>query len=531
LSSFGLAALFDPAALDAVRTAVRRDFTSAAVREVLGLAGEGALSRHDLSGADRLTRGGSPTETLIRLFVLGLSVPESEAEAALRPLAPLDAVRAGLLEPRGERLRAALDLRPYSEQDGPDWWVVSDLGADVRPGVLHSEHVLGIGSAALTLAQATVRRPAARALDLGTGCGVQALHLSRHCRSVTATDLSERALAMAATTAALNDLEWDLRLGSLVEPVAGERFDLVVCNPPFIVGPGFVPGAGGFTYRDSGRAGDEVCRELISSLPALLEPGGTAQLLANWTITGDEPWSERVGGWLASSGCSAWVWQREVAEPGEYAALWLDDAGEQPGTAGWRTGYDRWLDWFAGAGVAAVGMGLVSIRRPIGGEPGGVGQAAGGRQGAPAVICEDVPQPVVQPIGAEIAAWFDRQAWLRDGGEQAVPDARQFGDRLLDARLRAAPGLVLEVRSLLGESGWEPRLTQLRQSGGMRWEIEVDDLVAGVLGACSGTTQLRIVLDLIAATVPAPVGDVRRALLPVVADLVQRGFLIPPDGA
>ncbi len=74
------------------------------------------------------------------------------------------------------------------------------------------------------------------ALDLGTGCGIQALHLDAHCGSIVATDTNPRALALAAATATLNDMTWDLRAGSLFEPVAGERFDLIVSNPPFVVG-------------------------------------------------------------------------------------------------------------------------------------------------------------------------------------------------------------------------------------------------------------------------------------------------------
>jgi hypothetical protein len=161
--------LFSTAVLDGLGQALRNRFDSSAVTEVLGLAGEAALSRGDLSGADRLTRQGSDTETLIRLFLLGLPVPAAAARAALRPLPLAEAEAAGLVEQVDGQLRAMLDLRPYSETGGPDWWVVSDLGAEVRPGPLHPEHVLGIGSAGLTLAEATVRAPVRRALDVGTG--------------------------------------------------------------------------------------------------------------------------------------------------------------------------------------------------------------------------------------------------------------------------------------------------------------------------------------------------------------------------
>ena len=106
----------------------------------------------------------------------------------------------------------------------------------------------------------------------------------------------------------------------------------MVCNPPFIVGPGFTADDVGFTYRDSGFASDSVSRRLVQGLPGVLAPAGTAQLLANWVIDAEQNWSERVAGWLPEHGVDAWIWQREVAEPGEYVALWLRDGGEQPGT-------------------------------------------------------------------------------------------------------------------------------------------------------------------------------------------------------
>ena len=51
-----------------------------------------------------------------------------------------------------------------------------------------------------------MREPVGSALDLGTGCGVQALHLAAHARSVVATDVNERALWMTRLNAALNEV-------------------------------------------------------------------------------------------------------------------------------------------------------------------------------------------------------------------------------------------------------------------------------------------------------------------------------------
>ena len=67
--------------------------------------------------------------------------------------------------------------------------------------------MLGVSAASASLAQLTLRRPVGRALDLGTGCGVQSLHLARHADAVVATDLNPRALDLARITFALNGID------------------------------------------------------------------------------------------------------------------------------------------------------------------------------------------------------------------------------------------------------------------------------------------------------------------------------------
>jgi hypothetical protein len=306
---------------------------------------------------------------------------------------------------------------------------------------------------------------------------------------------------MAATTAALSGQQWDLRAGSLLEPVAGERFDLVVANPPFVVSAGAV----GYEYRDGGRAGDGISEALVRGLPGVLAEGGTAQLLANWVITPDQPWDERVGGWLSGTGCDAWVWQREVAEPGEYVALWLRDAGEQPGTPSWNERYDAWLDWFERSGTVGVGMGLATLWRT------GADSAT--------VVCEDVPQALEQPIGAQLPAWHARQRWLREADDRT----------LLAAPVGRADGVVLDRSAVPGPAGWEDVAAALRQTSGMRWRLEIDASMTAVVAGCDGRTPLGRLLDVLAAVVGEPPDAVAEAALPVVRDLVARGFLLPPE--
>ena len=67
----------------------------------------------------------------------------------------------------------------------------------------------------------------------------------------------------------------DIHAGSLFEPVGDERFDLIVCNPPYMVSP-----EAAFVYRDGGEG---FCRALVEAAPRHLEEGGICICLASWT--------------------------------------------------------------------------------------------------------------------------------------------------------------------------------------------------------------------------------------------------------
>lgn len=288
------------------------------------------------ASADRLA-------TLTRLLMLGDTVTRAEAEAALPALGVDRAVAAGLVHASGasddDDVRAVVDLRPTSSvgADGElTWWMASDQGEAVTGARLAPHHVLGLGGASTMLSSATMRTPSERVLDLGTGCGIQAMHASLHSESIVATDISRRALAFAEFNRALNrpPARWSLREGSMLEPVAadvaaGDLFDLVVSNPPFVITPQGTPS---FEYRHGGQAGDTIVQSLVSTMGSVLAPGGVAQLLGNWEIRRGTDWRERLGEWLDASAAAgfpldAWVIQRDALDGAEYAETWLRDGG------------------------------------------------------------------------------------------------------------------------------------------------------------------------------------------------------------
>ncbi|MPZ96085.1 MAG: methyltransferase, partial [Propionibacteriales bacterium] len=400
----------DASTVERLRTALSAaSFTVDGVAALIGETAHRALGRNETTPGLRRTADESPLSTLTRLWPLQAVVSQAAAERALPGLVdPL--CNAGILDRSVAEVRARVDLRPYAEDDR-DWWVMSDLtpGLDGSPSRVPTDHVLGVSSASGSLAALTIRDRVGSALDLGTGCGVQSLHLSTHAGRVVGTDVNERALAMARINADLNQVAVDLRMGSLFEPVVGERFDLVVTNPPFVVSP-----ATGerLVYRDSGLPGDEVVRRIVVGAVDHLNPGGWCQVLANWVHQDGRPWQDRVTEWLAPTGCDAWALQREILDPAEYVELWLADAGLR-GAPDYGRRYDAWAGWFDDQGIEAVGFGWICSRRAD--------------RDQPVVRLEDWPYDVEQPIGPYLAGWGRRTDWLAEhpdlAGERLVVGA------------------------------------------------------------------------------------------------------------
>ncbi len=122
-----------------------------------------------------------------------------------------------------------------------------------------------------------------RVLDLGTGSGAIALSIASECPqwTVVGVDLSAPALQIATRNSArLNLTGIDWRLGSWCEPVAGERFDIIVANPPYIA------------------AGDAALAKL-SAEPLLALSAGPAGLDALQAIIEQAPRHLHAQGWLA----------------------------------------------------------------------------------------------------------------------------------------------------------------------------------------------------------------------------------------
>ena len=153
-------------------------------------------------------------------------------------------------------------------------------------------------------------------LDLGTGSGAIALAIAseRPKARITATDLSAAALAVARGNADALGLSVRVRFleGSLFEPVAGERFDLVVSNPPYVA----ERDAGGLPPElrhepaaalFAGPDGTDVLRAIAAQVGEVLAPGGAV------LVEIDPRQADAMSAWLREAGLVALDVHRDVA--------------------------------------------------------------------------------------------------------------------------------------------------------------------------------------------------------------------------
>ncbi|WP_431277742.1 DUF7059 domain-containing protein [Leifsonia poae] len=495
------------------------DFTVSALSELWGSVAAEGLHRGQRIPALRALQsrrdGGieQPLATLAELFVLGRPVSVEALGAALPTLGIDGAAVLGLIRTHRDGCEPAVDLRPYSFVDAlgaVDWWIVSDLGELALGHALPVDHVLGVGGASLTLSGLMLQTPVERALDLGTGCGIQAMHAARHAGHVVATDISVRALELAALNTALNGIDnVEFRLGGLFEPVVGETFDQIVSNPPFVITPRG-EGVPEYEYRDGGMVGDGLVEAVIRSAGEHLTPGGVAQLLANWEYrSGSVDAFDRVGGWIDASPApvDAWIIEREAQDSAEYAETWIRDGGTRPGTADFDRLYDAWLTDFAVRGVESVGFGYVLLRRPAGGEPtlrrlermhGALGANEAG---------------LGVHLGPVLAA-HDWQAGLDD-------------ESLSATRFVVAPDVTEERHFWPGDES--PTAMLLRQGGGFGRTIQGDTALIALVGACDGELSAGAIVGALAQLLEVDEAALAAELIPAVRSLVVDGLLQPVE--
>ena len=319
--------------------------------------------------------------------------------------------------------------------------------------------------------------------------------MARHTKHVVGSDVNARAIEYARFNGLLNrtpGIDW--RVGSWFERLKDERFDVIACNPPYVISP-----ASQYVYRDSGMQGDSVSEQVVREVAAHLAEGGFGTITVSWGADPHDDDALPVRRWVAGTGCDAWILHYRTEDPLTTAKNWnqqdavdMDEYGKV---------LDEWLAYYARLGIEAIAYGAVILRR------------RGGAKNWTRV--DPLPAGRLQPASDHIQRVFAAEDHL-----QAVVD----DSALLDQRFRVPDTVrITRTAGVAGPIG-DPVLSL---GEGLGFQVEIDDNLVQILQRL-GTGRLREVLAA-AATAGGIAGMDRSKFVSAGATLARRlygmGFL------
>jgi len=481
----------DRAAAGALGEALRR--VGYSERGVSDLLGDDAYEgdREEAPVAERrLPR--TPLASVVRLLFLQLATPTRDAVEALGRRG-VDALAALGLAEVGDDVVPRLRILPVgnllvASDDFPD------EDHDRRP-----DYVAAYTPTSRLLDSLTPRRRVARALDVGTGSGVQALLSARHARHVVATDVNQHALDYADLNAALNGFDnIECRRGSLFEPAGDETFDLITCNAPYVVSP-----ESKWAYRDAGFQADEVSERVVRGAAEHLAVGGFATLLISWVAHDQDEPDERPLEWTDGIGCDSWILPIWGEDPLGHAATWNDHLAGDGGQ--FALALDTWAEYLARFDVRWVTEGAVVLhRRP--------GRNFGAR-------VDEVDEDDLDDAGDQVERAFASRVRLAE--------LRRRSD-LLGFRLKLAAPVLLEHELEPRRGRTTVVSAALELDEGMHSRVEAPPRVLELVAALDGTETLAERVQAAAARLglgDAETSRLRREVLDVSTELLELGIL------
>lgn len=438
--------------------------------------------------------------TLLRLFDREVPVTTEAAASAFAPLTVADLVEAGFVRQEGAKVSSNVQIEPYQ-----DLLLVHPWGHE-------DEHsAMAISRSSLELANFTVRAPLRTTLDLGTGSGFQAMLAATHSEQVYAVDVNPLAIQSAEFNCVWNETRNIACLqGNLFDPIASQKFDLIVTNPPFVISP-----SAQVRYRDSGVRGDQFCLTLAREAARFLNEDGYFQMIFQWIETAGEDWRDKLSTAFSGLGCDVWVLRLFSLSPDPYVWAWLleSDGKPSPGTVSRL----EWLRYLEELETQSIGTGLLILQR------------VSNRRNS--LWFDESPDDRCQPYGAHIPGVLDIRRFVQE----------QTDSSLLGQKLVASPHLRMTQKSRLGyDAGerqsvgplfgpnWRSTSAEFELEKGARYFFDnVDAVLARLVAGCDGKHRLHEIFEAAAAESGIPLADLTTKYLGEIRELIQYAFLLP----
>jgi methylase of polypeptide subunit release factors len=428
---------------------------------------------------------------LLRWFWIGSEVDTATARQFIpdHPLALL--LKSQVLTETDGQFVPTIRFSPFTE------FLIASDHAVSRQGALRSDTVLWPNPTTLLCYQLAMRSPVGRTLDLGTGNGILALAAAGHSGAVVATDINSRARMFCEFNAALNGVtNIEFREGNAFEPVHGERFDLILANPPFFVTPSVRR-----VYSDNSMELDGLCRMLIRQAPAHLNENGYSQMLVEWVQLKGQPWRERLSEWFQASGCDVWVLSSYKRSAAEYALIRVMEDRESTTPADQAAISTQWQAYFESHQVETIYGGIIVMRR---------------REGRNWIRMEELSSMPSRPFGDYIHRVFENHDTLERLSEQ----------QLLASRPALPPSAHLHKQFKISPDGWVLTSIDLQLGEGLPYSIALQPQVADFIAACNGKRTLAEIADQIASESAVDPAMVRHETCAVIRQMADRGLLV-----
>ena len=452
-----------------------------------------------------LGRMQGPAAYAMRLFVFAGTISASEASETLEDSIPL---------PDRSRDREGADVPLLSMLFGAgllveneDRSVTSPFHLSIASGLyLFSDHLEHGGEAvmgpsentALLCRAAYAGRHVGRVLDLGCGAGTVALLLARHAANVIASDINPRALTLARINAAVNGIpNVEFREGDGFAPLAGESFELIACQPPFVPRP---PDAGPAPYLFGGTRGDEIALRVLSGVGAHLTPQGRAVMVAAWPERDDCPMEARIAAALPAGDVRALHLRLPATDVDYQCAMYA--AAEAPCGDLFRAAVRKWRDHFEQQGIRSTCTICTAIQRD------------------PHVPAWNATLDVsADSVGAITGAAIDRCITSRD----LLSTGR---DALLAAKLHLPRGAVCAKEYKL-DDGERPKYVLRLPESTLAPPVEVAEDSLLLMSLLSQESTVRAAVERFAAVRRMPLEETLRQVLPAIEGLLLAGAIAP----
>jgi hypothetical protein len=436
-----------------------------------------------------IVAGDAHLDLLIRLFYLGQTVSAGQGERVIPKEILRDLLASGILERDSERLQSTCLLMHFGELI-----LACDPRRSAAAGA--ADLVLGVNQTSRLLARCSMLRPGGRALDLCTGCGTLALAAASRAESVIGTDINQRALDFCRINAALNGIHnVSFLQGDRFEPVAGHRFDSIICNPPFFLAP-----VSGLLYCDNAMELDGFVESLARSASQFLQENGVFQMLCEWVEFDSESWDQRLRPWFEQSHCDVHIWLGYELCPVEYARKrTLEFAQLRPESAA--ASFEERISYLSQRRVKGIFGGLISMRR---------------RSGKNWFCVEEMQKQPAGPIGDALQEQFSTRDILESGHEPT----------LLASRPRLAAQVRLVSEAVPRNGAWSAERSYLERADDLPAKLGLDTVVAQLVVRFDGTETLETLLTQLASEQKAPLDRVIPEGLRVIKKLGACGLIV-----